>query len=79
MLNSKRKYQIATIEAYEFQEKQSLTIYDLCSKDDDSDTEVKYALQDIGDKVLDMKIGDSLYFQPNRDDKKTKGIILRTA
>lgn len=39
--------------------------------------EWEYALKDIADTVLDLKLGESMYFQPNRDDKTSKGIIFR--
>jgi len=32
----------------------------------------------IIDRVMDLKIKESLYFQPNRDDHTSKGIITRT-
>ena len=38
-----------------------------------------YALQEYFDRILDMKEGYSIYFQPNRNDKNSKGIIIRTA
>lgn len=41
--------------------------------------EYKYAAQDITDKILDLKEGESMYFQPNRDNKNSKGIIVRTS
>lgn len=44
-----------------------------------NDYEYIYALQEEFDKILDMKEGDSLYFHPNRDDKNSKGIIIRVA
>lgn len=43
----------------------------------DNDAEVMYALNDQLDKVLDLKVGDTMYFQPIRDNKNTKGIITR--
>lgn len=43
----------------------------------DLNSELNYALQDIIDEVLDLKEGESLYFFPNRDDKLSKGIIVR--
>lgn len=43
----------------------------------ESENEYIYALQEIIDDILDLKKGKSLYFQPNRDDKESKGILLR--
>ena len=42
-----------------------------------NDYEYIYALRDIINEVLDLKIGESMYFQPNRDNADSKGIILR--
>ena len=44
---------------------------------EDNDFEVVYALQDIIDVILDLQLGDAMYFQPNRDDSKSKAIIVR--
>lgn len=43
-----------------------------------SDGELMYAIRENIDSVLDLKLNETMYFQPNRDDKTTKGIILRT-
>ena len=51
------------------------SLNDLLSEDNDYET--AFALQDILDEVLDLRFGDALYFQPNRDNQKTKGIIVR--
>lgn len=40
-------------------------------------TEVVYAIQDIFDDVMDLKVKEAMYFQPNRDDSRSKGIITR--
>ena len=39
--------------------------------------EVIYAMNEILDKILDLKLNESMYFQPNRDNNKSKGIITR--
>lgn len=44
---------------------------------EESDSEVAYALQEQIDNVLDLKINESRYFQPNRDDYDSKAIITR--
>lgn len=36
-----------------------------------------YALREITDEVLDIRKGESMYFQPNRDNDLAKGIITR--
>lgn len=43
----------------------------------DEEMEYIYAMREELDRILDLKIGESIYFQPNRDDKSTKGIIRR--
>jgi hypothetical protein len=51
---------------------------DYMLRPDSEDTpEFIYALHDIGDKVLDLKVGDHLFFQPNRDIPETFAIIIR--
>lgn len=40
--------------------------------------EWEICVEEEEDKVLKLKVGESMYFQPNRDDSTTKGIILRT-
>jgi hypothetical protein len=41
------------------------------------DLEVINAIQEIGNDVLDLDVNQSMYFQPNRDDDSSKGIIKR--
>ena len=36
-----------------------------------------YALRQRMDDVLDIKLHESIYFQPSRDDINTMGILLR--
>jgi len=45
--------------------------------DSKSIAETIYSMQEIIDEILDLKIKESIYFQPNRDDSKSKGIITR--
>ena len=46
----------------------------------DNDFEFIYAIQSYYlDEVLDLKKGENMFFQPNRDDPKSKGIITRVA
>ncbi len=42
------------------------------------DLETVFALQDQIDRLLDLKSGESMYIQPNRDNSESKCIILRT-
>lgn len=44
-----------------------------------ADYEYIYALVFYGlDKILDLKLNESVYIQPNRDDNTSKGILTRT-
>ena len=45
--------------------------------ENENDFEYNYALQDSIDKLLDLKVDESTFFQFNRDDDRTKGSILR--
>lgn len=79
-INSTRKYELAIVEPGS----QSILCYvemlkAIAVPDPDNDTEVNCALNDILDKVLDLRIGQAMYFQPNRDNKEAKGIIMRIA
>jgi len=45
---------------------------------DDNSFEYIYALNEWHvEQMILLKVGESLYFQPIRDDKDSKGIILR--
>lgn len=46
-------------------------------EDRNNDSETIYSLQDIIDKIMDLKVKEYLFFQPNRDDDNSKGIITR--
>jgi len=39
--------------------------------------EYVYAMQDSIDDILDLRVNDTMYFQFNRDDVNTKGVIRR--
>ena len=41
------------------------------------DQELYYAMDEIIDAILDLNVGESLYFSPNRDCKTSKAIIVR--
>ena len=51
------------------------SVQELLNEDDG--TEVRYAVQEVTDELLDLRVNESMYFQPNRDDKDSKGIIVR--
>ena len=52
-----------------------LSIYE--KSENENDFEFKYALQDSIDEILDMKINETIYFQYNRDDQNSKGLLTR--
>lgn len=76
-MNSKREFQVAyymvSLENYEF------TLSEFAAElHQNNCSELFYSLDEVIDQVLDLKVGDSMYFQPNRDIPTTKGIIVRT-
>lgn len=72
-LNSKREYRVLLVE-----NGNDTSIYQsLKNILADDGAEVNYAMQEIIDSILDLKVGESLYFQPNRDDRNSKAIIFR--
>lgn len=52
-----------------------LSIYE--KSENENDFEYNYALQDSIDEILDMKINETIYFQYNRDNKNSKGLLTR--
>ena len=72
---SKRKYIAIGNEGNQIFEIE-FNFYELL-KEDENTTEVFYAMQGKTDEILDLKNGESLYFQANRDNETDKGIILR--
>ena len=72
---SKRKYVAIGNEGAQIFEIE-FNFYELL-KEDENATEVFYAMQGKTDEILDLKNGESLYFQANRDNENDKGIILR--
>lgn len=77
LVNTKRHYQIALCEG----SKIALMGIEagLIIQPKEHDYEYIYALNEMLDEILDLKVGDSLYFKHNRDNKDSKAIILRTA
>jgi spore coat polysaccharide biosynthesis protein SpsF (cytidylyltransferase family) len=73
---SQREYKVAILDAGDMviQHENLKTILD-----PKNDFEYIYAIQEEIDKLLDLKVGESMYIQPIRDNNDTKGIILRTA
>lgn len=74
-LNSKREFIIIFIEGNAATALYP-TIYDLQM---DTDEEWKYAVSEIMDSVLDLKVGEMLHMRFNRDNQDSAGIIKRVA
>lgn len=76
MLNTSRKYKVAISDIAD------LSIEDVSFKtltDGESDAEFIYSMRQIIDSILDLKVGESIYFHPDRDDESTHGIIRRVS
>jgi len=76
-MNSNRKFQVAICDNASNIIVQTISIEELIHGPEDNLSEWEYALRDDIDAVLDLKVGESMYFQPNRDNAGTKGIIFR--
>lgn len=76
-MNSKRSFKIVTLTPI----KDCVIVedYEVSFRDIVNDTEYEtyFALQEIIDEVMDIPLGCSMYFQPNRDNIFSKGIIHR--
>lgn len=46
--------------------------------DKKEEQELFYTLQEVIDNVLDLKVGEALFIDLNRDNREDKGVILRT-
>jgi hypothetical protein len=58
------------------QEKNNFHLDYLLNPNDDT-PEWVFALQDIGDKVLDLKVGEHFFYTPDRDNNETFAILFR--
>lgn len=54
-----------------------LTLAQIVIYSEINDAELIYAMHDHLDTILDMKPYDNFHFQPNRDDKESKAVIVR--
>lgn len=54
-----------------------IVVFPRPAKLDCSDWEFVNAMNEIGDEVKNLDVGNSMYFQPTRDDSNSKGIITR--
>lgn len=72
---STRKYKVVGLEgSQEFVTQ--FTAEDLFSR---QETEVMYSLQGETDKILDLRVGQSIFVNVNRDNSEYKGVVLRTS
>jgi hypothetical protein len=71
-----RKYKIAIYEGGNEIQVHEIRIDDILFPND-NDFEHIYALMEVLEDILYLKPDQSMYFQPNRDNKNTKGILLR--
>lgn len=75
-MQSKRKYKIVLVESDDVTI-ETMTLENLLSPIAAGDYEYKYALDEITDSILDLKVYDKMTFQFNRDNPQSLGIILR--
>ena len=86
-INSIRRYRIAIIDREGFIIFDDIPIQDIIGKTNYSelelfdnpffDSELQYALQDILDNILDLKLYDKIHFQSDRSVENSLGIIIR--
>lgn len=75
-INTKRIYLVIFIEdEYLFSERMGFS--DIFNQDGDDVSEYNYAMQDNADAILDLKIGERLSMNFNRDNKDSGGVIKR--
>lgn len=44
---------------------------------DDREEELVFAVREQIDKILDLRIGQTMYFLTNRDDKNSRSVVYR--
>jgi hypothetical protein len=74
--HSKRKFLIVFIEGVSSVVSRELSLNEIL-KEDNNAWEYIYAIQDNIDNILDLKLGERLEMQFNRDNKDSFGIIKR--
>ena len=74
-IQSKREFKVITVTNKTHNETYICRLTEIM--DVNSDSESFYSMQEIIDDIMDLKAGDSMYFQPCRDDNNSKGIIIR--
>lgn len=74
---SNRVYEVIGI-SYGHSFKEKLSLLDLISNDTDTDTELLYSLQESVDRILDLKIKETIVTKSSRDEKENNiAIVLR--
>lgn len=73
---SKRQYRVAVCDTVGLTV-ENVSLANLLTDISDTSYEWVIAMKEQTDEILDLQPGGSLYFQPNRDDKNSKGIIFR--
>ena len=53
------------------------TIDEILNSNESENSEMMYCLYEHTDDVLDLRPFQHMAFQPNRDDKNSKGVIIR--
>lgn len=86
-INSIRRYRVVIIDIEDFIIFDDIPIQDIIGKTNYSelelfdnpffDSELQYALQDILDNILDLKLHEKLTFQSDRSVENSLGIIIR--
>lgn len=75
-MNSRRKYKVIYLDDQNNEpQEETYTVSELLFIDNNN--ELCYSAQMITDIILDLKIGDSIYFDTSRDSDTTKGILKR--
>lgn len=80
-INSSRTYKGISVNVHEVTEIK-FTINDFIASEkhinfEYGDTEFMYALQDDADRVLDLRVGESIFVNTNRDNPDFKGVVIR--
>lgn len=74
-MNTNRKYRIIYFDIHCQLNDEEYGLDELLNQDDN--LEVQYSAQERTDEILDLKNGESMYFQVNRDNDNSKAVLLR--
>lgn len=86
-INSSRVYKIVTIDREDVYILEDVSLQEIIGKSNYSeeelennlflDSELQYALQDVTDEILDLKLHERLHFKSDRGVENSLGIIIR--